>query len=201
MGRKSLAAERRENILDAFEHCILERGIEGTSFQHIAGVLGLDRKMISHYFGNREALVDAMTQRIVDGFDSRLNEALANLERSMGVMELVEAFYGSKDSITRIEILWTEILAYATRSETVRDRLRQSYDKMFWHVSEVLKREYPNISKKQLQTAAYIITTLLDRSPAFEWLGVETAPIESAKAAIANILETLEQPAQQNATF
>ena len=192
MGRKSRAAERREDILDAFEHCILERGIEGTSFQHIARVLGMDRNIISHYFGNREALVDAMTQRIVNEYDSRMNEALANLEQSAGIMELVEAFYGSKDSIKRIEILWTEISACATRSETVRNRLRQSYDKMFGCVGEILKREYPNVAKKQLQTAAYTVTTLLDRSPAFEWLGVKGSPIESAKVAIAKVLESLE---------
>lgn len=192
MGRKSLAAERREDILDAFEHCILERGIEGSSFQHIAQVLGMDRNIISHYFGNRESLVDAMTQRIVDDYDSRMNEALANLEQSAGVMELVEVFYGEKNSTERTEILWTEILAYATRSETVRNRLRQSYDKMFSTVGEILKREYPNVPKKRLQAAVYTVATLLDRSPTFEWIGVKGSPIKSAKAAIKKVLESLE---------
>ena len=191
MGRKSLAAERREDILDAFEHCILERGIEGSSFQHIAQVLGMDRNIISHYFGNRETLVDAMTQRIVHEYDSRMNEALANLGQSASVMELVEAFYGQKDSAERTEILWAEISAYATRSETVRNRLRQSYDKMFWAVGEILKREYPNVSKEQLQTAVYTVTTLLDRSSTFEWIGVKGSPIKSAKAAIEKVLESL----------
>ena len=192
MGRKSLAAQRREDILDAFEQCILERGIEGTSFQHIAQVLGMDRKMISHYFGNREALVDAMTQRIVDAFDSRMNEALANLTPSAGFMELVDAIYGSKDGIKRTEILWTEIVAYATRSETVRDRLRQSYDKMLWAVGEILKREYPKAPASQLQTAIYTVVTLLDRSPTFELIGVKGSPLKSAKVAIATVLESLE---------
>ena len=191
MGRKSLVAERRENILDAFEQCMLERGIEGTSFQHIAQVLRMDRKMISHYFGNREALVDAMTQRIVDDFDLRMNEALSNLEESAGVMDLVEVFYGQQDVIERTEILWTEILAYATRSETIRNRLRQSYEKMFRTVGEVLEREYPNIPKKQLQTAAYTVATLLDRSPTFELIGVRGASIKSAKVAIEKVLEGL----------
>ena len=192
MGRKSLAAERREDILNAFEHCILERGIQGSSFQHIAQVLGMDRNIISHYFGNREALVDAMTQRIVDEYDSHMNEALAHSEQSTGVMELVKTFYGEKDSTERTEILWAEISAYATRSETVRDRLRQSYDKLFWAVGKALRREYPEVAKKQLQTAAYTVATLLDRSSTFEWLGVKGSPIQSAKAAIEKMLESLE---------
>lgn len=191
MGRKNLAAERREDILDAFEQCILERGIEGTSFQHIAQVLGMDRKIISHYFGNRDALVDAMTQRIVDAFDSLTNDALANREQSADVMELVEAFYAQNSSTERIEILWAEILAYATRSQIVRDRLRQSYDKMFSSVEEALKREYPKVPEHQRQTAVYTVTTLLDRSSTFEWLGVKGYGIESAKAAIAKVLESL----------
>ena len=81
MGRKSLADERRKDILDAFECSILERGIQGSSFQHIAQALGMDRKIISHYFGNREALVDAMTQRIVDGFDARVREVVDGQHR------------------------------------------------------------------------------------------------------------------------
>mgnify|MGYP001802297554 CR=1 FL=1 len=194
MGRKNIAAERREDILDAFEHCILERGIQGSSFQHIAHVLGMDRNIVSHYFGNRDTLVDAMTQRIVNEFDSRMKEALANLEQSIGssTMELVDAFYGQESSIERTEILWAEISAYATRSENVRNRLRQSYDKMFWSVGEVLKREYPNVPKKQLQTAVYTVVTLLDRSSTFEWIGVKGSPIKSAKAAIKEVLESLE---------
>lgn len=192
MGRKSLAAERREDILDAFEQCILERGIEGTSFQHIAQVLGMDRKMISHYFGNREALVDAMTQRIIDIFDAHKNEALAKLEQSASVMDLVEVFHSHQQNATeRVEILWAEISAYATRSEVVRDRLRCSYDKMFWAVGELLKREYPNVPKKQLQTAAYTVTILIDRSPMLEWLGVKGTPIKAAKAAIETVLADL----------
>ena len=191
MGRKNLAAERREDILDAFEQCILERGIEGSSFQHIAQVLGMDRKMISHYFGSREALVEAMTQRIVDAFDSRTNDALATLAPSAGFMELVDAFYGSEDALERTEILWVEIVAYSTRSKTVRDRLRKSYDKMLWAVGEILKREYPQAPVSQLQTAAYTVVTLLDRAPTFEWIGVQGSAIKSAKVAIAKVLESL----------
>ena len=192
MGRKSLAAERREDILDAFEQCILERGIEGTSFQHIAQVLGMDRKMVSHYFGNREGLVDAMTQRIIDTFDTHKNEALAKLEQSASVMDLVEAFHSHQQNSTeRAEILWAEISAYATRSEVVRDRLRRSYDNMFRTVGEMLQREYPNVPKNQLKTAAYTVTILIDRSPLLEWLGVKGAPIKSAKAAIETVLEDL----------
>lgn len=192
MGRKSLAAERREDILNAFEQCILKRGIDGTSFQHIAQVLGVDRKMISHYFKNREALVDAMTQRIVDYFDQRLIHMQANLKRAVGVMELVDIFYGPRDAILRIDILWAEILACATRSKVVRERLQQSYEKMFWTVGEALKREYPNVPEEQLQMATYTVATLLDRSPTFEWLGVKGSPIKSAKVAIAKVLESLE---------
>lgn len=192
MGRKSLAAERREDILNAFEHCILERGIDGTSFQHIAQVLGMDRKMISHYFGNRETLVDAMAQRIATNFDSHMNEALANLEQSASVVELLDTFYDQKGATEQTETLWAEISAYATRSKTVRNRLQKSYNNMLESVGEALQRDYPDVPKKQLRTAVYTVVTLLDRSSMFEWLEVGGSPIKSAKAAIAKVLESLE---------
>ena len=191
MGRKSLAAERRMDILNAFEQCILERGIEGTSFQHIAQVLGMDRKMISHYFGNREALIDAMTQRIDNRFNSRMNETLANLEQSASIIELLETFYEQNEANEQTEILWAEITAYATRSEAVRDRLRQSYDRMLWSIGEALKREYPDVPKKHFQAAIYTIAILIERSSMFEWLGVKGASVKSVKTAIEKVLESL----------
>ena len=198
MGRKSMAAERREDILDAFEQCILERGIEGTSFQHIAQVLGMDRKIISHYFGNREALVESMTQRIVDIFDAHTSEALLESEPSARVMDLVDIFHNHQlNSTERVEILWAEISAYATRSEVVRDRLRCSYDKMFWTVGELMKREYPHVPEERLQTAIYTITVLIDRSSMLEWMGVKGMPVESARVAIAEILAVLQQTERQ----
>ncbi|MEO0375401.1 MAG: TetR/AcrR family transcriptional regulator, partial [Cyanobacteria bacterium P01_A01_bin.17] len=189
---KNSSAATSPEMANAFEQCILERGIEGTSFQHIAQVLGMDRKMVSHYFGNREALVDAMTEQIVEGFDLRISEALASLESSVSVMELVDAFYEQTNASEHTDILWTEICAYATRSETVRDRLRQSYNKMFQVVGEALEREYPHVSQEQAQTAAYAIATLLDRSPTFEWIGVKGEPMELARVAIKQVLEKLE---------
>lgn len=62
---------------------------------------------------------------------------------------------------------------------------------MFWTVGELLKREYPNVPEKQLQTAAYTVAILIDRSPMLEWLGVKGMPIQSAKAAIEKVLEDL----------
>ncbi|MEM9568418.1 MAG: hypothetical protein AAF974_08945, partial [Cyanobacteria bacterium P01_E01_bin.34] len=111
---------------------------------------------------------------------------------SAGFMELVNVLYGQHDEIERTDILWAEIVAYAARSETVGNRLRQSYEKMFWSVSEALKHDYPNATEHQLQAAVYAIVTLLDRSPTFEWLGLMDSPIKSAKAAISTILESLE---------
>lgn len=192
MGRKSLAVERREDILNAFEQCIVERGIEGTSFQHIAQLLGMDRKMISHYFGNREALVDAMTERIASGFTSHVNKVMANLGPLATVMELVDAFYDQVNASEHTDSLWMEICAYATRSEAVRKRLQESYDNMFWSVGKVLKCEYPNLTKEEAQTAVYTISTLLDRSSTFEWIGVKKAPIKLARVAITKVLESLE---------
>ncbi|MEM9219829.1 MAG: TetR/AcrR family transcriptional regulator [Cyanobacteria bacterium P01_F01_bin.150] len=192
MGRKSLAIERKKDILNAFEQCILERGIEGTSFQHIAQVLGVDRKMVSHYFGNRESLVDAMTQRINNGFNLRMEEALANLDQSASIIELVDTFYDQNGADGQTEILWAEIVAYATRSEAVRDRLRQSYDKMLLSVGKALRRDYPDVPKKRFQAAVYTIGILLERSSMFEWLGVKGASAKSAKVAIEKVLESLE---------
>ncbi|MEO0869518.1 MAG: hypothetical protein AAFY17_13995 [Cyanobacteria bacterium J06642_11] len=129
-----------------------------------------------------------MASRIVDGFNRRMDEALANLEQSANTLELVDAFFDQQYNIEKTEILWAEIWAYSSRSETVRDRLKKSYDGMFQSVSEALKRDYPDVPKQKLQTAAYTIAVLLDRSPTFEWLHVQGTPTQLARAVIKDVL-------------
>ena len=72
MGRKSLAAERKEDILNAFEQCILERGIEGTSFVpknqfqtavHTIATL-LERSSMFQWLGVKEVSVKSVKAAI-----------------------------------------------------------------------------------------------------------------------------------------
>ena len=57
MGRPSVAAERRGQILDATMATIAEHGIHGTTLDRIADAVGMSRGHVRHFVGNRDRLL------------------------------------------------------------------------------------------------------------------------------------------------
>jgi len=77
MARPSLAAERRDQILDALERCLRRRGLEGTTLDAVAREAGVQRPLIRHYFGNRDELLAAAVARAVARHGREIEAALA----------------------------------------------------------------------------------------------------------------------------
>ena len=62
MGRPSLAAERRAQVLSAFGRCVARAGFAGTSLENVAEEAGLARGHVRHYLGNRHDQVMALAE-------------------------------------------------------------------------------------------------------------------------------------------
>jgi AcrR family transcriptional regulator len=70
MGRKSLKAAKVSVILNAFEKCIEEKGLQNTTLDNIADEAGMARRMVRHYIGNRNELINAGVARIIEKFNT-----------------------------------------------------------------------------------------------------------------------------------
>jgi AcrR family transcriptional regulator len=57
-------AERRDQILDAANALIAERGYEEVSVEDIASAAGVTRGLVHHYFGGRKEVYVALLQRL-----------------------------------------------------------------------------------------------------------------------------------------
>ncbi|HEY8588969.1 MAG TPA: TetR/AcrR family transcriptional regulator [Naasia sp.] len=57
MARPSVAAERREQIIDATMTTIAEHGIRGATLDKIADTAGMSRGHVRHFVGNRDKLL------------------------------------------------------------------------------------------------------------------------------------------------
>jgi len=76
MGRKSLKAERVTQILDAFERCMEKKGLESTTLENVAEEAGVARRIIRHYVGNRDDLIQAAVERIINNFTHQVFEEI-----------------------------------------------------------------------------------------------------------------------------
>ena len=57
MARPSVAAERREQIIEATVRTIAEHGVSGASLDRIADTAGMSRGHVRHFVGNRDRLL------------------------------------------------------------------------------------------------------------------------------------------------
>ena len=65
VGRRSLAAERTDEILDAVEACIVEHGYPDTTIIRIASIAGMSPGHLTHYLPTKDAIITAMIERMM----------------------------------------------------------------------------------------------------------------------------------------
>src|SRR5215831_9063289 len=115
MGRPSLGETRRPQILRAFEDCVLEYGLEGTSLERIAQQAGVRRSLIRHYFGNKDDLAEALVAGIIERTVAE-SQNLANADgEQAGAEALVGYLTGSRFADKRDDALVDALMAASHR--------------------------------------------------------------------------------------
>jgi AcrR family transcriptional regulator len=85
-------AARRDAILDAAQRLILSNGYERLTVQDILEELQISKGAFYHYFDSKPAVVEALTERLVD--DSERALAQIAEEPELGATEKLQRFFG-----------------------------------------------------------------------------------------------------------
>ena len=126
MARPSIAAERREEILTAFENCALRKGLAATTLNDVAEESGLQRSLIRHFVGNREEMVKGLIDRMVDRTTSSIEAAIdgAGDESDQEVLRiLLQQMFA--DTVTNR--LMVQLWQQSWQDETLHGELRNVY--------------------------------------------------------------------------
>lgn len=75
--RRRTAEEARKCILEAAERRLISGGPEAIRLQDIAADVGMAHAVISHHFGNREGLMEALTRYASNRLQERVTRVLA----------------------------------------------------------------------------------------------------------------------------
>ena len=71
MGRKSLANERRSQIVKALHQCISKYGLQKSTIKKIAEEAGVQSGILHHYFKDRDEIIEEMVDTFVDDISAR----------------------------------------------------------------------------------------------------------------------------------
>lgn len=192
MGRKSLATERRAEILDAFERCIVRYGID-VSLEQIAATAGVQRSLIRHYLGNREAVVDQLIARIAAEYPQQL---AAFINTAPTTTALLDCLFSESVGVTDWDALITAVISTAQdRFPQAKQRVVQMMHTIITTVALRLEVLFPHASPERCYASAYSVLCLVQTNESMVWLGLGDEHTQFARASAEALLAQLNHPA------
>ena len=158
--RPSLAPQRRAEILDAFEVCVMDLGLDRSSLDRIAERAGMNRQLVLHYFGSRAGVVEAAVARMVTEYRERMATRLADFDEDERLEAIVAWMFLGDFCEPRSEILLGEIKAHAQRSTEFADLLRAAYGELEGTLCELFAKELPGAPARQRRETAFSLIAL-----------------------------------------
>lgn len=130
MGRKSLANERRAQIIDAFYRCVVRDGLQNASTRQIAQEAGVQPSILHHYFKDRAEMIEELVKRIVDQNTERyLAEINRHKDPAKRFNKAIEFLFGPDMIHDEQGALFYDCWAEAKRNERVRESFSMLYRK------------------------------------------------------------------------
>ncbi|TPH15719.1 TetR/AcrR family transcriptional regulator [Litorilituus lipolyticus] len=156
MGRPSLAALRVEEILDALEACIIEKGIQGASLESIADKAGFKRSILRHYIGNRDDIICALSVRWSEFYARQWLELLTWLPEVNRAESFIETIFNveSKEEVNKT-IIGEALFSEAKRLKPIKRDQEKIMADFIKHFSDVLVSDYPTSDANSIELVSH----------------------------------------------
>ena len=191
MGRKSLAPRRREEILQAVELCIRQRGLAGASFARIAELAGVQPSLIAHYFGSRDGLLDALVERVTARCRDAFADHVATHPEAGQVEAALDFLFGDVFVGDPVAAVVAHLVAEAGCEPAIRARLRQMYAEFEETCRKAVDASHPGAPTRRRVEMAYALMCLADANARFASLDADSAREDHARRAAETLLGSL----------
>lgn len=170
VGRPSLMATRRVEIVGSFIALVARKGLEDVTLDDIAADAGLQRSSVRHFVGNRRELITAAIVELSDRYVRSVQERISGAD---GADELITVLFSPawlaamKDNDRAFDSLIQE----ATRDPLLVEHVRRSSDELMAEIQKVLRRDHPNCSVAKVRETAYALVCLVEHNKSMQRLG------------------------------
>ena len=192
MARPEIKDDRREQILDAFEHCVARYGLEGATLGKTAEVAGLARPLIRHNVGNKEDLQDALVQRFLLRSKTATDELVAFLPGENRLDTLLDILFDPSGTNPQLVLVFNALSAAAPSDPALARQLREWLDDFVERLEDVLAQSCPRAPAETVEAVAAGLTGIYFNVEALYPIGLSERFAKSSKQAAKMLVIALE---------
>lgn len=193
MARPSIKQERRNQILDACETCLVRYGYAGTTLNRVADTAGLARPLIRHNLGNRDALLAATVERFIRRSDEDLDTWLDALPDVNSLDTLIEWLFDPATSDPHFIGVSGALGVGALEDEELERVLHQWNDRFVERLAMIVRGSYPGAGEIDITTIAAGIAAIYLGSDPGSKISSATPFRQQCQAAAKRLVETLKR--------
>lgn len=191
MPRPSVKKERIEEILQAFEHCVAQYGVEGSTLERLAEEAGLRRSLIRHYVGNRDDLIKALLKRFLDKSDRQTELLLNQLPEKNTAATMVEYLFDDSYSDRHYALVANALYNAAANIPYLGKPLKTSVDSFIDAIADLLEKTNPKSSSEDRYAVANGIVSIYFNIESLDHLGDTRKWRTASKRSALLLLKTL----------
>ena len=193
MGRPNLTEVRTAEILDAFERCVAQFGLIGTSLERVADEAGMKRSILRHYVGNRDDLIHALAERVVAKYKSHFQRLLENASEKRRISDLLDLFFPDKPVESAESVMVVEaLIAAGDKYPKVRELMLGYVDDLVSQTAVELRSAYPQATKQRCWGVAYGVVSICFNQESLSPLGLPSKYLTAARACSERLIQSLE---------
>jgi len=194
MGRPNLAEMRTAEILDAFERCVAIYGLEGSSLERVAEEANMKRSILRHYVGNREDLIQALTERVVAKYKASLDQYLEATAEEAPVKQLLGFLFPNTPASSTESVMVVEsLIAAGEKYPEVSMMMTEYIEDLVNKSANLLKQEFPGASRQQCWSVAYGIICICFNQESLTSLHLSAKYTKAAKSCAEVLIDSLRE--------
>lgn len=161
MPRKAIPEQRKEQLITAAFETIGDVGLAGVTLSQVASQAGMSTGIVSHYFGDKEGLLNATMRRILRDLHDAVatRRALAQDTPKAQLLAIIEGnFHPSQTSGTSMRT-WLDFWAASLHQPALRRLQRVNDQRLFSNICCQFSRQLP---RDEARRAARGLAAMID---------------------------------------
>lgn len=159
MARPPKYEERSEEIMRAFELCVIRQGLGCTTLSDVAFEAGLPRSLVRYFMGNRDDMVDRLIERMMTRAEASLSR-IRDHDGSANLEGLLDLYFTEVFDSELSNAVMGELWYLARNDEHIRQRLQGVYDYALDLLVAAMEREGIGASGEHRRSAAFAVLSL-----------------------------------------